>query len=176
MHPTHVLTREHETILEAIDLLEEATHRLDAGVEVPPEVLSTLVEFLAAFADGLHHAKEEEMLFPALGKAGLPPHGGPVAVMLAEHERGRGLLGSMRSAAADGASDSFVDAGLAYAALLREHIHKENEVLFPMAERALPEAERAELARAFDVFDGERRAEEHARCRELLSRLRRALG
>lgn len=42
---------------------------------------------------------------------------------------------------------------LAYAALLTEHIHKEDEVLFPWLDSRLAEEEKTELATRFDQSD-----------------------
>ena len=176
MSPTDVLYSEHEIILQALSLLERAVDRIADAGSVSAADVADLVDFLASFADDLHHAKEEQLLFPALGEAGLPSHGGPVAVMLMEHEHGRAFLSSMRRAAADWGSDAakgaFEDAALGYVELLRQHIHKENEILFPLAERALSEDAKAALSAAFTKHDEQRRADEHARCRALLERLK----
>lgn len=175
MSPTDVLYSEHEIILDALSLLERAVDRLGDS-DVSASDLGGLVDFLASFADDLHHTKEEQLLFPALGQAGLPAHGGPVAVMLMEHEHGRAFLSSMRRAADDWGNDAargaFEDAALGYVELLRQHIHKENQILFPMAERALSEAAKATLSAEFTKHDETRRKDEHERCRVLLERLK----
>ena len=51
--------------------------------------LDDAMDFIKTFADSCHHAKEEDLLFPAMGEAGFPSRGGPVGVMLMEHEQGR---------------------------------------------------------------------------------------
>ena len=51
-----------------------------------------VVELIRNFADGLHHAKEENLLFPLLGEKGFSPEQGPVAVMLSEHTQGRDFV------------------------------------------------------------------------------------
>ena len=137
------LRRDHELILEGLALLAAMSDAIDKGMAQSSADLAGLLEFFAAFADGQHHAKEEEMLFPALAEAGLPARGGPLMVMLAEHEEGRSYLqglraltgaGSLSSAAARAA---FVTVARQYRDLLVQHISKENQVLFVMAERLL---------------------------------------
>jgi hemerythrin-like domain-containing protein len=138
--PTDILRDEHTLILKALDLLEDAAGRLERGQGAPEAWWAGLTDWLRAFADRTHHAKEEEALFPALAEAGVPSQGGPIGVMLAEHVEGRALIADM----ADPEPDRRVRGARGYAALLRAHIAKENEVLFPLADAVLdPQAQRA---------------------------------
>jgi hemerythrin-like domain-containing protein len=155
MRATQILRAEHEVILKVLDCLERvADGAASAGV---PDLLSAkeILEFLAVFADRCHHGKEEECLFPKLFDQGMPRHVGPVAVMLAEHEEGRSEVAGMRAALAAceqgkrEATEQFVAHARSYVQLLREHIAKENEVLFPMADGMLGEVQQQELLTAF---------------------------
>jgi hemerythrin-like domain-containing protein len=123
--PTDVLRDEHRVILSALDLLETAASR----TAVPAGWWEDVIGWLRSFADRNHHAKEEEALFPALIKAGVPSGGGPVDVMLEEHAQGRALIAAM----ADEAGRR-PETARAYVRLLRDHIDKENGVLFPLAD------------------------------------------
>lgn len=148
-----VLEWEHERILEALCVLDALAGRFTGGRQPPKSDLAAVVTFLQRFADRCHHAKEEDVLFPALERAGLPREGGPVAVMLQEHEQGRLLLSQI--AVADGGDlGPDLDAARSYVALLRDHILKENEVLFEMG-RSLLEASAEEglvaLAATFET-------------------------
>jgi hemerythrin-like domain-containing protein len=159
---TQILRKEHDAILRMLDVTEEAARKLRAAQPVPAETLNGLLEFFRLFADRCHHGKEEDLLFPALERKGMPRAGGPIGVMLHEHEQGRALVGQMASAAeayAGGDAEAgrrWAAAASPYAALLREHIAKENEVLFVMAERMLSDAEQAELASAFERMETEK--------------------
>ena len=121
-----------------------------------------ILEFLKGFVDTCHHAKEEECLFPALEEAGLPRDAGPVRVMLMEHEEARSRIRGMAEALAairrgDGsAARGFTENARAYGELLRSHIRKEDDVLFPMAEERLSEETWKELADRFDQVEEER--------------------
>jgi len=153
---TGVLRDEHKAILRMLDVAEEAARRMQQKKKVAPEILSGLLEFFRIFADRCHHGKEEDCLFPLLEKKGLPRDGGPVGVMLHEHDEGRNLIRMMAEAAeaiAGGETDSdlkWADAAIGYASLLRDHIAKENDILFVMAEQLLSESEQARLVTAFD--------------------------
>ena len=132
------LVHDHEAILSSLSILDAMVARLGTTAAPTVEDLRGFIGFLKEFADKCHHGKEEGILFPALTGAGMPQQGGPVGVMLSEHVEGRTLIRAME-AAVSGALDgkAFTEAARGYAELLRAHIAKENNVLFPAAERLL---------------------------------------
>jgi hemerythrin-like domain-containing protein len=139
---TAELRHEHEVILRALAVLERAADRLAAGRPLDEAALADLVRLCRTFADRCHHGKEEDTLFPLLRAKGM---GSPLTVFLEEHEQGRGYLRIVESAppAARAA------AARRYVWLLRDHIERENGVLFPMADEVLSSEEHAELARRY---------------------------
>ena len=117
------------------------------------------LDFFRHFADGCHHAKEENLLFPLLQERGMPAQGGPICCMLAEHDEGRGYLKAVREnleAANLGSADAqrtiYRNAG-AYIQMLRQHIQKEDNVLFRMAVKMLEPDDVAELGRQFAAIE-----------------------
>ena len=173
-----LLRKEHDAILRMLDLTDEVARQLDGGGRVKPETLSGLLEFFQLFADRCHHGKEEELLFPLLEQKGVPRDGGPIGVMLFEHEKGRSLIRQMVDSAeayAGGAADAgshWAAAAWKYSALLRDHIMKENEVLFRIAEWLLADAEQQELAAAFDKVEVDKMgAGTHERLHALMDKL-----
>ena len=162
---TAVLRKEHEAIVKMLAVTEEVARRLAAGEHVAAETLAGLLEFFRLFADKCHHGKEEDLLFPQLEKKGMPRAGGPLAVMLAEHEQGRALIRQM-------AGPAWAAAARAYASLLHAHIEKENHVLFVMAERMLTPSEQAELAEGFEKIEVEKMgAGTHERLHAMMAKL-----
>ena len=149
-NPTDVLRDEHRVILRALDVLERA---IGPGKAIADGWWEAAVAWLRAFADRNHHAKEERSLFPAMVKAGVPSEGGPIAVMLDEHAQGRALI----AAIADRVGPGRVAAARDYVDLLRAHIDKENDVLFPLDDlgdarpRSAVRARRAASPRAGSV-------------------------
>jgi hemerythrin-like domain-containing protein len=151
MQLTQILSSEHRVIETVIAALDVAADRIDAGEAVRPGFFADAVRFIADFADGFHHGKEEGALFAALTRYGMPANGGPVGVMLHEHGRARELTGGLRDAAtrwAGGDPDAaavVVDYARAYNALLTQHIFKEDNILFPMAARVIPPQDEAAI-------------------------------
>jgi hemerythrin-like domain-containing protein len=148
--------QEHRLIEQVLDCLEEAAGRLDDGEEINPDFFIDAAEFVTGFADGSHHKKEEDILFSAMTARDMPEDSGPVAVMLHEHEEGRRFTTGFRSAAEQmktgdaGASTDVIDNVMDYVNLLREHIAKEDNVLFPMADQVLPADEMQDVSREFE--------------------------
>jgi len=159
---TAVLRKEHEAILKMLEATEQVAGQLQRSARVSPDTLKGLLEFFQLFADRCHHGKEEDLLFPLLEEKGLPRDGGPIGVMLHEHTVGRSLIRDMAEATnayaqgEEGAGLRWAEAALGYASLLRSHIHKENNILFVMAERFLSDAEQAELAEGFEKIEIEK--------------------
>ena len=84
-----------------------------------------------------HLRMEEEVMFPAFEQATGMTDGGPTFVMRLEHDQMRGLLEQMDAAADGGDHDELVDMGDTLLMLIQQHNQKEEQMLYPMAERAL---------------------------------------
>lgn len=167
------LVHEHEGILFGLNILEAMTKRIESGQDIDIDDAGGMIRFLKLFADKCHHGKEEGLLFPALVKSGLRHDGGPVGQMLAEHAAGRGYIAEM-SACTEGDfdRDGFTGAARNYIGLLREHISKENTVLFPYSDRTLPPGEQERLLEQFEIFEEQVMGKgTHEKLHELLGRL-----
>jgi hemerythrin-like domain-containing protein len=161
MTPTQTLRHEHEIILHVLDAAQREVETIEATGTLHADNIEKMVDFFRNFADRCHHMKEEQQLFVRLGERGMPTHTGPVAVMLSEHETGRNFVRTIVAAlpkarANDSDAIQLIGASLAgYSNHLRSHIAKENNILFPMADRVLTAADQTELAAAFDRVEAE---------------------
>ncbi len=152
------LEAEHNLIERGLSLLEVALARLAAGQPLPKDFPAWAPRFFRQFADQCHHTKEEDVFFPLLKQRGIPERGGPIGVMLHEHVLGRDCVGRMREASQAQPFDArtFADAARQYIPLLRQHIFKENNVLFRMAEQVMSEADDADVTGRFSQVEQER--------------------
>lgn len=152
---TDRLMDEHQLILRMLDLLEAQADAVERGAEPDAEFLAAAIDFVRRFADRFHHAKEEDILFAALVDNGMPAEHSPVAAMLMEHEQGRQFLRGLEEAlsthraGSPGQLERIVENARGYCALLRDHIDKEDHILYPLAERILPAAGREGLLAAY---------------------------
>jgi hemerythrin-like domain-containing protein len=162
MSATDDLRTDHRAIERMLAVLEAAAQRIDRGERVQPDVFRQGVDFVRNFADRCHHAKEEENLFPRMEARGVPRDGGPIGVMLFEHDEGRAFVGAIAGAIdvyerdGEAAARVIAENARGYVDLLRQHIMKEDNVLFPMADRVLSAADQAELEQRFEQIETER--------------------
>lgn len=165
MKATDILMDEHRVIEGVLDSLETAANRLLTGEAVPMDFFLKATDFIQGFADGCHHQKEEGALFVALVENGMSRATGPVAVMLAEHEQGRRLTRAMRDGAErvqagdKEALTQVAQNALGYVTLLRQHIMKEDHILFPMAERVIPMDQHQQVEEDFERIEQEETGE-----------------
>jgi hemerythrin-like domain-containing protein len=134
MRLTEQLSAEHAVFLTELDVLDDLLSQ-SASTEVLRGAMLTL-----AAAVEQHRAVEEEHLFPAMVRQfgeGFPP----VQAMEADHQEiGRCIEGvAARSQQTPALVQEFID-------ILRQHIDKEDHVLFPMAEQQIGAAELERLA------------------------------
>ncbi|MBI4523887.1 MAG: hemerythrin domain-containing protein [Deltaproteobacteria bacterium] len=153
---TDALKGDHRIIEKVLGFLEKAT---SGSVDAPFEAWSKAVDFIRNFADRCHHLREEKLLFPLLESKGIPVEGGPIGMMLIEHDEGRGYVRGMAEALErakaepQAAKTVLIENAGAYLRMLRQHILKEDEVLFMMAEDALSEEEQKTLLREFEEHE-----------------------
>jgi len=158
MRAVTILMDEHRTIERVLHALERAADHLDGDGSVRPGFFLDAAAFIGGFADGCHHQKEEGALFPAMIESGMPPDDGPIAIMLEEHEEGRRFAREIRAAAGLPETDPearrrLISAARGYVRLLREHIEKEDDLVFPMADTLLSPARQEALLQDFGRFD-----------------------
>ena len=161
MRATEILSNEHRVIERVLACLQAISEEAKIKGRLDARSAREAVEFFRTFADRCHHGKEEVHLFPALEAQGFPRHGGPTGVMLAEHDEGRAAVRNMEeqivpAAVGDAAAVSrFVEHAQQFINLLREHIYKEDHVLFQLADRTLTETEQQSLLAAFQNVETE---------------------
>jgi hemerythrin-like domain-containing protein len=162
MDAIETLMNEHRTIERVLDALVGFAHEARRKGTTEKEELARFVSFVREFADAHHHGKEEEILFRAMTANGFPSQGGPIAVMLHEHDLGRSLVASLRAKAEQAgpwtAEDlqAVADAAQGFSDLLHAHIHKEDAILYPMAEQRLPAEVMEAVGEACAAHDVER--------------------
>jgi len=139
-HVVSTLVNEHDAILGFLDLLQQVNETIQRMPEYPgqtPEFrqLAHIAEHLVGAER--HHQREEDVLFPELEKRGMY---GPRTVMREEHRQLRPRKHALKELVEGVDGHDFGDFKRQLGALagfivptLREHIYKENNILYPMA-------------------------------------------
>jgi DUF438 domain-containing protein len=152
------LIAEHELIERSMAVLRTCLDGFDKAVSQHFQMQRAL-DFLLAFGDTMHNRKEENILFPLMIQRGLPAQGGPIGVMLMEHESERTLLQRMLAqltglaTAPEETRQEFRQQGLDYLRIRAEHIWKENDILYPMGRKVLTAEDEARLLDEFIALD-----------------------
>ena len=135
------LRKDHELIEKVIKAMEVTIKMLEDGKKIPESILIPVIDFSKNFTDVCHHSKEENALFPALEQAGMPKNMGPIAMMLIDHERSREIGKFMEESVSEyftsGNSNNLINYMKQYVEHITEHLWKENNRLFMMAEARL---------------------------------------
>lgn len=161
LKPTESLIHEHEIVRLVLDAIGREVEQIDGLGKADFEVIRKILDFSRNFTDRCHHAKEENHLFTALVKRGLSRDEGPIAVMLWEHTQGREKIKVIADTLAyaekgNGIARDILRQNLdAYAKLLQAHISKENNVLFPLADKLLTPEDQKDLEKAFEKVEAE---------------------
>ncbi|MBW2719567.1 MAG: hemerythrin domain-containing protein [Deltaproteobacteria bacterium] len=179
MEAIEILMEEHRLIEKGLDAMEAWVTTLGSGSEPDDKAeLARFVSFIRDFGDTYHHAKEENILFVAMVDHGFPREAGPIAVMLHEHDKGRSLVRTLDVLAQQATTWSEDDYGTLahtareFASLLRGHIQKEDQILYPMASTRLPEPVQQEILRRFQDLEKQQTSSgEHERLRALAASL-----
>jgi len=147
---TEDLRNEHEAILHVFTILDRMLSSTTKSDADNLQFGNELVNFLKIFADKCHHGKEEDILFKELENKGVPNEGGPIGAMLLEHQQGREYIALMNQFLESKDLTNFKITAIKYRDLLRNHIAKENNVLFMMADKLLDDKKQDELFEKFE--------------------------
>lgn len=142
---TKVLSDEHQNILKVIDVVLNECDELEKGKDLKNDFFNVVLNFIKKYADGFHHIKEEDILFKAMLQNQSGMHCNPIPVMLMEHDEGRNYVKGMEIALRDGNKHELLENARGYCYLLQEHIYKEDNILYPMAETALNDMEKQQV-------------------------------
>ena len=152
------LVAEHEMIERAMAVLKNNLQKVDEAIKRPLQ-LQRAIDFLLEFGDKIHNTKEEKFLFPLMEQKGMPVQGGPIGVMLMEHDAERKLLQKMMgdlpklAEAPASARQKFAAEGFEYLKIRAEHIWKENDILYAMGRKVFTDEDNTSLLDAFKTLD-----------------------
>jgi hemerythrin-like domain-containing protein len=147
---TSVLSDEHQNILKVIESMLSTCEKIEAGDEIDPVYFENAVAFIKNYADTYHHAKEEEILFKAMLNNVNGMHCNPIPVMLYEHDEGRSFVKGLETGLENNNKQEILDNARGYCYLLKDHIYKEDNVLYPMAEEALNDEQKDTVQQLYD--------------------------
>ena len=135
------LRKDHDLIEKVIAAMQTTVSLLKDGKKVPESILLPTIDFAKNFTNVCHHGKEEDTLFPALGKAVIPTNMGPIRMMIMEHETTKKIAEKIEEFAKTyldvGDPSNLIEGMELYIEHVKAHLWKENNRLFMMADARL---------------------------------------
>lgn len=134
--PMRLLVDEHVHIMKVVNALPRLLESIETTLPAKKQTLLDAIDFIRNYADRFHHAKEEDLLFKLFDETA-----DIIAAMYTEHESGRAHVRAAFAAIETGDGPVVREHLSAYAALLTEHIRKEDEILYPWMDRQLADSQ-----------------------------------
>lgn len=150
-----IIRDEHRSIAAILHGMEYLVNRVRAGrARIDPRVFRAMIYYLDTFSERMHHPKEDRFLFKAMRSRG-GEAAAAVGELEREHAAGGDALKRLEQCliryeeGGDREFAGFADAVAKFVREYRDHMHKEESVVFPMAERLLTAQDWQAIDRAF---------------------------
>ena len=138
--------------MRALDVLDAMSALIEKAQTVNEADVDKILDFLRWFADAHHQAKEETILFPAL-KSAAASQDRPVEHMALEHDQERSLIEEIEKDLRLAKLSEFVSNARRLSSTLRNHIYKEDRILFETADALLSRSEDDAVLEKLSRFD-----------------------
>jgi hemerythrin-like domain-containing protein len=160
--PIKILVEEHKNILNVAAAIEKECNSLNQGQHINDDFFKEIIDFIRNYADKFHHAKEEDILFKELCKDEVQAkmHCNPLDQMLYEHDQGRSFVKELEEGMNERNRQKVIQNAKAYMRLIRDHISKEDNILYPMADEALDNEKKKQMLKQFNKIAKERAKQE----------------
>ena len=149
---TKILVNEHKDILKVAEKLilkaDEAENE-----KIDEKFFIRAIDFIRNYADKFHHAKEEDILFKELCRDTVHLHCNPVEQMLTEHDLGRNFVKGIEQGTKEKNPEKIAENARNYASLIQEHIYKEDNILYPMADETLSKDAQISMFKKFQEVE-----------------------
>ncbi len=173
-HWDEILMGEHRVMEKVLTVLVGQAKKLVDGGDGAKEArgrIAKSLDFYETFMDRCHNMKEEKVLFPKLEQRGIPKEGGPIGVMFIEHQKEREFLKAIKVSLGADESESVLNKSKDFAELVKDHVWKEDDTLYPMGKKVLSESDAQKLVTGFDGIEKELGKGVHERYHELAEKL-----
>ncbi|MBS3160045.1 hemerythrin domain-containing protein [Candidatus Woesearchaeota archaeon] len=149
-----ILIKEHENILIVVERLEKELKELK-NKEIDTDFFEKIIKFIRGYADKFHHAKEEDILFKEFNKCAEEGcvHCNPVEQMLFEHDEGRKNLKLIEAGLKEKNKTKLIEGVKGYISIIKEHIFKEDNILYPMADSAFSTNTKNKILSKFKLIE-----------------------
>jgi len=170
-NPIKVMYDEHNIIVKAEDIIANCENLWEKDTQAYTELVNNLIVFFREYADGYHHHKEEQVLFPAINE-----HPDFILQEIIDefnehHEDFRAYAAEIKEAIIEKNYSKSHKVLKQYINDLLDHIAAENEELFVLAENLFTENELETIFFKFKDIDMELGEERKAELEQSIKKL-----
>ena len=161
MKATEDLMYEHKAIKLILSVMSNISESIKDKKVFYTNDVEKIVDFLSVYVDKCHRNKEEAVFYPALLMTKYPTEEMPVGMLINEHKIGKGYLDEITCCVENckiGSTFScerIADCMANYVQLIQDHILKEENDYFPLANKALSVEAQKEISKQFQLINDE---------------------
>jgi hemerythrin-like domain-containing protein len=163
--PMKKLVEEHQWILRLLSLIPALIEHCDLREEADQQRMRDAVDFIRSYADKYHHAKEEDILFKYFDESL-----DIIQVMFEDHKTARAHVLAVHDAIEAQDKASMASHLTAYGELLKDHIKREDEILYPWLDKQLSMHQVGQMFAQFAEVDDQFQAKAQA-CQQFIETL-----
>lgn len=159
MTPTENLTKEHKKINELLDIMSKIALKIKSNDVFYPNDVEEIVDYLIIIIDNNHHGKEDGVFYPELISSGIPKETAPLSIINYEHTTAKRYLKDISSCVVnckignDFSGELLADSLTNYVTVTKNHIQREEEIVFPIANEVLSVEKQNEILQRFDEIE-----------------------
>ena len=159
MTPTENLINEHKEINELLNILSKISDKIKSKDVFYTNDVEEIVDYLILLINKSHHGKEDGVFYPELMQSGISKEIAPLSIINYEHTLSRRYLKEIVSCVVnckignDFSGEMLAESITNYVVVIKNHIKREEEIVFPMAEKLLSVDKKNEIAKKFENID-----------------------
>lgn len=159
MKPTDNLIIEHREISELLNIMSVIADNIKSKDVFYPNDIDEIIDYLIILLDKSHHGKEEEVFYPELILSGIPKEKAPLSIINYEHMLAKRYLNEISSCVVnckigiDFSGELLADSLTNYVVVIQNHIQREEEIVFPLANEAFSIEKQNEIAQKFEEIE-----------------------
>ena len=159
MKPTDNLIIEHREISELLNIMSVIAENIKSKDVFYPNDVDDIIDSLIILLDKSHHGKEEEVFYPELLLSGIPKEKAPLSIINYEHMLAKRYLNEINSCVVnckignDFSGELLADSLTNYVVVIQNHIQREEENVFPLANKTFSVEKQKEIYQKFEDIE-----------------------
>ena len=159
MTPTENLIKEHKEINELLEIMSKIAAKIKSKDVFYPTDVEEIIDYLIIIIDKSHHGKEDEVFYPELISTGISKEAEPLSLINYEHTLAKRYLKEISSCVVnckignDFSGELLADSLTNYVVVIQNHIKREEEFVFPIANEVLSTEKQNEILQRFEHID-----------------------